>query len=175
MARRTVAGPFPYSYGLSSSYNSGPVEYHHEREPQRESMNDSMRSSSMRDDSMRDSMSGRSDDYRSSSAYSELSNIRDDPQGKKLYSTLERLNSNTTGEGASDEIMRLFPPPPKRYCPTNEKPVYKNGHCIPRQDALLVEMIMNDKATLKAQLDVTKQAIVGNVNLRFQLLFFWLT
>ena len=71
------------------------------------------------------------------------------------------MNSYSTSEGASRQVLELFPPPPKRSCPVSERPLYRGDMCIPRKDALLVEMIMSDKATLKAQLDVTKQAIVG--------------
>lgn len=79
----------------------------------------------------------------------------------RAYSAVAKLNSYSTSEGASREVLELFPPPPKRYCAPQDRPTYKGDMCIPKKDALLVEMIMSDKATLKAQLDVTKQAIVG--------------
>ena len=152
MARRT-GGPYSYSYGLSSTYSTDNTPSYHSEYTNRES-------------NYRESRDSR--DHRDSSGYDapltygpELVNSRDEFQGKKLYSTLERLNANSNTEGASEEMMRLFPPPAKRPCPTSDKPVYKGGVCIPRQDALLVEMVLNDKATLKAQLDITKQPIVG--------------
>lgn len=50
----------------------------------------------------------------------ELRDISDSPStnsSSRLYSTLDSLNSGSTTAGASEQVLEMFPPPQKRYCP----------------------------------------------------------
>jgi len=83
------------------------------------------------------------------------------PALSTVLSSLNKSDPVTVNNSHFDDFIKTFPPPLKRPCPVQELPVYKNGQCIPRKDALLVEMILNKKANLQAQLEITKSAVVG--------------
>jgi len=79
--------------------------------------------------------------------------------GSKVQDLLEK-KANQEPIGGEHSGDRYFQPP-KRRRDRSEMPVLINGNIVPRKDALLIDLVLNNKSTLDAQLSTCKQPIIG--------------
>ncbi|CAG2113329.1 unnamed protein product, partial [Medioppia subpectinata] len=77
--------------------------------------------------------------------------------GTKVQDILEKRTNDPNNEGE-----QVFPAPMrKRNRDKRDMPLIINGNIVPRKDALLIDLVLNNKSTLDAQLTLTKHPVVG--------------
>ncbi|CAG2108240.1 unnamed protein product, partial [Medioppia subpectinata] len=77
--------------------------------------------------------------------------------GTKVQDILEKRTNDPNNEGE-----QVFPAPMRRKNrDKRDMPLIINGNIVPRKDALLIDLVLNNKSTLDAQLTLTKHPVVG--------------
>ncbi|XP_054160966.1 uncharacterized protein LOC128959004 [Oppia nitens] len=75
--------------------------------------------------------------------------------GSKVQDMLEQKANDPSLDG-----QQMFPAP-KRRRDKRDMPLIINGNIVPRKDALLIDLVLNNKTTLESQLTLSKHPIVG--------------